>query len=192
MADAPRPLHRGCLAPPMIRIVVLFAALGPAVGWAIFIPLYLVLNPTIAPDAAAHLVLTAALFRHTVGLFAAYVVGVGPAAATAFLYALCDAAAPARLPRALVAAVIGGLIAYGLAVCLAPYIASVEADPGSRPAERIDPALLDRIEVRLVRAFVACGAIAGLVCAAAANLLGLTMRPALAPPEAAPPPGEDA
>ena len=95
---------------------------------------------------SAHLVLTAALFRHTVGLFAAYVVGVGPAAATAFLYALCDAAAPARLPRALVAAVIGGLIAYGLAVCLAPYIASVEADPGSRPAERIDPALLDRLK----------------------------------------------
>ena len=88
--------------------------------------------------------------------------------------------------------VIGGLIAYGLALCLAPYIASVEADPGSRPAERIDPALLDRIEVRLVRAFVACGAIAGFVCAVAANLLGLTMRPELAPAARLHPPGEGA
>ena len=182
MADASRPLHRGFLAPPMIRIAALFVALGPAVGWAIFIPLYLVLNPTIAPDAMTLLILIAALFRHAVGLFAAYVVGIGPAAATAFLYALWDAAAPARWPRALVAAVIGALIAYGLALCLAPYIASVEADPGSRPADWIDPALLDRIEVRLVRAFVACGAIAGLVCAMAASLIGLTMRPAPAAP----------
>jgi uncharacterized membrane protein YeaQ/YmgE (transglycosylase-associated protein family) len=189
MADASRRLHRGFLA-PTIRTAALFAALGPAVGWAMFIPLYLALEPTIAPGAVALLVLIAALFRHAVGLFAAYVVGIGPAAATAFLYALWDAAAPARWPRALVAAVIGGLITYGLALCLAPYIASVEADPGSRPAERIDPALLDRIEARLVRAFVACGAIAGFVCAVAANLLGLTMRPALA--SAASPTGEGA
>ena len=48
MADAARPLQRGFLSPPMIRIVALFAELGPAVGWAIFIPLYLVLKPAIA------------------------------------------------------------------------------------------------------------------------------------------------
>ena len=104
----------------MIGIVALFAALGPAVGGALFIPLSVVFKPTIAPDAIALLVLIAALFGHAVGLFAAYVVGVGPAAATGFLYALWDAAAPARWPRALVAAVIGGLIAYGLALRLAP------------------------------------------------------------------------
>jgi len=185
MADARRP-HRSFLA-PMTRIAALFAALGPAVGWMIFVPLYLVLKPEVAPDAIGLLVLIAAVFRHVAGLSAAYVVGTGPAAATAFLYALWDAAAPARWPRALVAGVIGGLIAYGLALFLAPYIASVEADPGSRPAERIDPALLDRIEARLSLAFVACGAVAGFVCAAAANLIGFTMRP-----EYAAPPGEDA
>jgi hypothetical protein len=191
VAHAPRRLDRDFLA-PAIRFAALFAALGPAVGWAIFIPLYLVLKQRIAPDAIALLVLTAALFRHTVGLFAAYVAGIGPAAATALVYALWDAAAPARWPRALVSAVTGGLIAYGLALCLAPHIASVEANPGSRPAERIDPALLDRIELRLVHAFVVCGAIAGLVCGLAANLLGLTMRPELARPAAAPPPSEGA
>ncbi len=190
MADVRRP-HRGFLA-PMIRIAALFATLGPAVGCAIFIPLYLVLEPEIAPDAIGLLVLIAAVFRHAAGLSAAYVVGAGPAVATGFLYALWDAALPAGWPRALVAGVIGGLIAYGLAMFLGPYIASVEADPGSRPAERIDPALLDRIEARLSLAFVACGAIAGFVCAVAANLIGLTMQPEYVRPEAATPPGESA
>ena len=111
---------------PMIGIVALFAALGPAVGGALFIPLSVVFKPTITPDTIALLVLIAALFGHAIGLVAAYVVGVGPAAATGFLYALWDAAAPARWPRALVAGVIGGLIAYGLALRLAPLGATVE------------------------------------------------------------------
>jgi hypothetical protein len=46
--------------------------------------------------------------------------------------------------------------------------------------------------VTLGHAFVACGAIAGLVCALAANLLGLTMRPESARPEADAPPDERA
>lgn len=176
---------------PMIGIVGLFAALGPAIGWAIFVPLSVVFDPKITPDSIALLVLIAALFGHAVGLFAAYVVGIVPAAATAFLYALWDAFAPARWPRALVAALIGGLIAYGLALRLAPLGASVEANPGSRAAEWIDPALRDRIEVTLVHALVACGATAGFVCALAANLFGLTMQPEYEPPDAAaPPPSE--
>jgi hypothetical protein len=122
--------------------------------------------------------------------------GSGPAAATGFLYALWDAAAPERWPRALVAALIGGLIAYGLAMRLAPLGASLEmavdANPGSPAAEWIDAASPDRIGVTLGHAFVACGAIAGLVCALAANLLGLTMRPEFTRPEAAAPPSEGA
>jgi uncharacterized membrane protein YeaQ/YmgE (transglycosylase-associated protein family) len=164
---------------PMIRIVALFAVLGPAIGWAIFLPLSVVFNPTITPDTIALLVLIAAVFGRPFGWVAAYVVGLGPAAATAFLYALWDAAAPPRWPRALVAALIGGLIAYGLALRLAPLGASVEVDPGSRPAHWVDPVLRNRIEVSLVHALVACGAIAGFVCALATNLFGLSMQPQL-------------
>lgn len=174
---------------PMIGIVALFAALGPAVGGAMFIPLSVVFKPTITPDTIALLVLIAALFGHAIGLIAAYLVGIGPAAATGFLYALWDAAAPARWPRALVAALIGGLIAYGLALRLAPLGASVEmtvdANASSSAAGWI--ASPDQIGVTLGHAFVACGAIAGFVCALAANLLGLTMRPEFARPEAAVP-----
>jgi len=177
---------------PAIRIVALFATLGPAIGWAIFLPLSVVFNPTITPDTIALLVLIAAMFGRPFGWIAAYVVGIGPAAATAFLYALWDVAAPPRWPRAPVAALIGGLIAYGLALRLAPLGASVEVDPGSRPAHWVDPVLRDRIEVSLAHALIACGAIAGLVCAFAANLLGLTMQPQFEPPRAAAPPVEDA
>jgi hypothetical protein len=181
---------------PMIGIVALFAALGPAVGGALFIPLSVVFKPSITPDTIALLVLIAALFGHAIGLIAAYVVGIGPAAATGFLYALWDAAAPARWPRALVAALIGGLIAYGLALRLAPLGGSVEttveASLGSPSVEWIEAASPGRIGVTLGHALVACGAIAGLVCAFAANLLGLTMRPELEPPEAAAPSDEGA
>ena len=179
---------------PMIGIVALFAALGPAVGGALFIPLSVVFKPTITPDTIALLVLIAALFGHAIGLVAAYVVGVGPAAATGFLYALWDAAAPARLPRALVAGVIGGLIAYGLASRLAPLGATVEmaGKAGAWATEWIGAASPDRIGVTLGYAFVGCGAIAGLVCGLAANLLGLTMQPEYPLPEAIAPPDEDA
>jgi hypothetical protein len=187
MTEPPRPFFI-----PMISIVALFAALGPAVGGAMFIPLSVVFKPTITPDTIALLVLIAALFGHAIGLIAAYVIGIGPAAATGFLYALWDAAAPARWPRALVAALIGGLIAYGLALRLAPLGASVEANAGSPAAEWIDTASPDQIGVTLGHAFVACGAIAGFVCSLAANLLGLTMQPEFARPEAAAPPDEGA
>ena len=171
---------------PMIGIVALFAALGPAVGGAMFIPLSVVFKPSVTPDTIAALVLIAALFGHVVGLVAVYIVGIGPAAATGFLYALWDAAAPARWPRALVAAVIGGLIAYGLASRLAPLGASVEmkVEADLRIAGgRMDRRSVARAgsAVTLVHALVACGAVAGLVCGLAANLLGLTMQPEVRP-----------
>jgi hypothetical protein len=179
---------------PMIGIVGVFAALGPAVGGALFIPLSVVFKPSITPDTIALLVLIAALFGHAIGLVAVYIVGILPAAATGFFYALWDAAAPPRWPRALIAALIGGLIAYGLALRLAPLGASVEtrveANLGSPTAEWI-VATPGRIGVTLGHALVACAAIAGLVCAFAANLLGLTMQPQFEPSEAVAPPGED-
>jgi hypothetical protein len=178
----------------MIGIVALFAALGPAIGGAMFIPLSVVFKPSITPDTIAALVLIEALFGHVIGLVAVYVVGIAPAVATGFLYALWDSAAPPRWPRALVAAMIGGLIAYGLASRVAPLGASVEmkieANADSPAAGWIDTAWLSRIGVTLSHALVACGALAGFVCALAANLLGVTMQPEFEPLEPVPPPNE--
>jgi len=85
---------------PMIGIVLLFAALGPAVGGALFIPLSIVFKTPTDLEAIGVMVLISTFFGHAIGLIAAYIVGVGPAAATGFLYALWDAVAPGRAPRA--------------------------------------------------------------------------------------------
>ena len=86
---------------PMIGIVLLFAALGPAVGGALFIPLSIVFKTPTDLEAIGLMVLISTFFGHALGLIAAYIVGVGPAAATGFLYALWDAVAPgARAARA--------------------------------------------------------------------------------------------
>jgi hypothetical protein len=176
---------------PMIGIVLLFAALGPAIGGALFIPLSIVFKTPADPEAIGLMVLIAALFGHALGLIAAYIVGAGPAAATGFLYALWDAAAPERAPRALVAALIGGLIVYGLLSRVNPMGASIEmtieTNLGSHAGDWAFPS---RIGVTLGHAFIACGAIAGLVCAFAANLIGLTMRPELTLADRLHPPGE--
>jgi hypothetical protein len=178
---------------PMIGIVLLFAALGPAVGGALFIPLSVVFKTPTDLEAIGLMVLISAFFGHAIGLIAAYVVGVGPAAATGFLYALWDAVAPQRAPRALVAALIGGLIVYGLLSRLNPVWASLEmtikTNIGGEAAEWAFPG---RTGVTLGHAFVACAAIAGLVCAFAANLIGLTMRPELTLADRLHPPGEGA
>jgi hypothetical protein len=162
---------------PMIGIVLLFAALGPAVGGALFIPLSVVFKTPPDLEAIGLVVLISTMFGHALGLIAAYIVGVGPAAATGFLYALWDAAAPARAPRALIAALIGGLLVYGLLLRLNPVWASFEmtikTNIGSEAGEWAFPG---RSGVTLGHAFVACAAIAGLVSAFAANLLGLTTR----------------
>ena len=110
----------------MIGIVLLFAALGPAIGGVLFIPLSVVFKTPTDLEAIGLVVLLSTMFGHAFGLIAAYIVGVGPAAATGFLYALWDAVAPGRAPRALVAALIGGLLVYGLLLRLNPVWASFE------------------------------------------------------------------
>ena len=176
---------------PMIGIVLLFAALGPAVGGALFIPLSIVFKTPTDLEAIGLVVLLSAMFGHAFGLIPAYIVGVGPAAATGFLYALWDAVAPGRAPRALVAALIGGLLVYGLLLRLNPIWASFEmtirTDAG---AEAGDWAFPGRLGITLGHAFIACAAIAGLVCAFTANLIGLTMRRELTLAERLHPPGE--
>ena len=176
---------------PMTGIVLLFAGLGPAVGGALFIPLSIVFKTPTDLEAIGLMVLISTFFGHAIGLIAAYIVGVGPAAGTGFLYALWDAMAPERAPRALVAALIGGLIVYGLLFRLNPVWASfdmtIRTNVGGDAGEWAFP---DRIGVTLGHAFVACAAIAGLVCAFTANLIGLTMRPELSLADRLHPPGE--
>ena len=176
---------------PMIGIVLLFAALGPAVGGALFIPLSIVFKTPTDLEAIGLVVLLSAMFGHAFGLIPAYIVGVGPAAATGFLYALWDAVAPGRAPRALVAALIGGLLVYGLLLRLNPIWASFEMTIRTNVgAEAGDWAFPGRLGVTLGHAFIACAAIAGLVCAFTANLIGLTMRRELTLAERLHPPGE--
>jgi uncharacterized membrane protein YeaQ/YmgE (transglycosylase-associated protein family) len=176
---------------PMIGIVLLFAALGPAVGGALFIPLSIVFKTPTDLEAIGLMVLISTFVGHAIGLIAAYIIGVGPAAATGFLYALWDAVAPGRAPRALVAALIGGLLVYGLLLRLNPVWASFEmtirTNMGAEAGEWVFPG---RVGVTLGHAFVACAAIAGLVSAFTANLLGLTMRRELTLAERLHPPGE--
>jgi len=177
---------------PMIGLVLLFAALGPAIGGAMFIPLSIAFKAPTDLETIGLMVLVGTVFGHAFGLIAAYIVGVAPAAATGFLYALWDAAAPERAPRALVAALIGGLIVYGLLSRLNPVAASFEmtirTDLGS-PVHWEGPS---RIGLTLGHALIACGAIAGLVSAFVAKLIGLTMRPEPTLAERLHPPGEGA
>jgi hypothetical protein len=162
---------------PMIAIVLLFAALGPAIGGALFIPLSVVFKTPTDLEAIGVVVLLSTMFGHVFGLIAAYVVGIGPAAATGFLYALWDAFAPDRAPRALVAALIGGVLVYGLLLRIHPAWASFEMIVRSHIDQQSDEwAFPGGMGVTLGHAFVACAAISGLVSAFAANLFGLTTR----------------
>ena len=133
------------------------------------------------------------MFGHAFGLIPAYIVGVGPAAATGFLYALWDAVAPGRAPRALVAALIGGLLVYGLLMRLHPIWASFDMTIRTNMvADSGEWAFPGRVGVTLGHAFIACAAIAGLVCAFVANLIGLTTRRGMTLAERLHPPGEEA
>jgi hypothetical protein len=165
---------------PMIGLVLLFAALGPAVGAALFAPLAVLLAPPAAVPSMGWTGWIATPFGHAVALSGAYVVGIAPAAATGFAYSLWDAVAPERAPRAFVSALIGAAMTYGLLLRLASLGASVEvtvgADAGSSTADWIDATVSGALDATLRQAFVACGAVAGLVCSFAASLLGLTTR----------------
>ena len=166
---------------PLIGFVLLFAALGPPIGGALFVPLAVILKPPVAAGALTASALIAALLGHTILVIAAYVVGVGPAAATGLLYALWDASAPARLPRALAAAIIGGAVTYAVALRIAALGASVdftiEGDFDARTANWIDQTFSHGIQGGLTQAFVGSGAIAAFACAMAASLIGLTTQP---------------
>jgi hypothetical protein len=178
---------------PILGLVALFAAFGPAVGGAVFIPLAFLLEAPLAVGAAAQIGWIATLLGHALALVPAYIIGFGPAAATGFVYGLWDAAAPERAPRALAAAIIGGALTYGLYSWLAALGASLEEsinfEVSAAAGGWIDPAFSGEFDATLRDALVASGAVAGLICGMVASLMGLTTRgsltigqPALTPP----------
>lgn len=170
---------RGFLA-PTIGIPLLFAGLGPPIGGALFVPLAVILKPPVAAGALTASALIAALLGHMVLLIGAYAVGLGPAAATGLLYALWDASAPERWPRAFVAAIIGAAVTYAAVLRIAAIGASlhftIEGHIDARTADWIDQIFSGGITGALTQAFVGSGAIAAFGSAIAASLLGLTSR----------------
>ena len=175
---------------PAIGIVVLFAPLGPAIGGGLLVPLAVAFKSPTAFDAVA--LLGVVLLGHAVWLVAAYVVGIGPAAATGFVPALWDAATPARAPRALVATAIGGFATYWFADRLASLGARVELAADANldfSASDLGPRFSSEIGVTLPQGSVACGPVASFVCALAARLVGLTAGTGLACKASADPPG---
>jgi hypothetical protein len=174
---------------PLIGFTLLFAAFGPAIGGVLFAPIAIFLAAPTAAGAAASVGGIAVVFGHALALVFAYVVGIGPAAAAGFVYGLWDAAAPANAPRALAAAIIGGAITYFAYLWLASLGAAFEAsvsDVSPELAAWIDAWFPRGFDVVLRDALVACGAVAGLACAMAASLIGLTTHGALGAPPPAP------
>jgi hypothetical protein len=177
---------------PMIGLALLFAALGPAIGAALFVAIALALETPAAAQTVGHFGSVAPPLARAIALVVAYVLGAGPAAATGFLYALWDAAAPAGAPRSLAAALIGGALTYCLFLWLSSLGASLEAtirvDASPAAGRWLDAAFSGELSATLRAALVGCGAAAGLVCAMTASLIGLTTRGALAlePPAPAP------
>ena len=172
---------------PLIGMTFLFAAFGPPIGGAMFVPLALLFKAPAAAGAFAMSALIASPIGHWIMLVFAYVIGLGPAAATGFLYALWDAAAPDEWPRALVAAIIGGLATYAVALRLAALGVALDMmfeTNGEPPSvEWISATSQGPPESGLLHAFVMSGAVAGFACAMTASLFGLTMRPARFQPE---------
>jgi uncharacterized membrane protein YeaQ/YmgE (transglycosylase-associated protein family) len=185
MSERPRPFFL-----PLIGFTLLFALFGPAIGGVLFAPIVFLLAAPIGAATVGSVAGAAFLFGHALALLIAYVVGIGPAAAAGFLYGLWDAAAPPGAPRALAAAIIGAVITYCVFLWFASLGADIEAIIGRHATAAfqawIHPLFPRGFDVTLRDTLVACGAVAGLACAMAASLLGLTTRGALAPSPTAP------
>jgi hypothetical protein len=166
---------------PLIGLTLLFAVFGPAIGGAVFIPLAFLLEAPAAAEATLHLGWIATLIGHALALIPAYLLGFGPALATGFVYALWDAWASTRSPRALAAAVMGGALTYGQFVWLAHIGAaleqSIDFNFSAWGGSGFEDFFSGEFDAALQQALVASGAVAGFACALAASLLGLTTAP---------------
>lgn len=163
---------------PALGIVVVFAALGPAVGGAVFIPVAMALEA--GTDAAPHLGWIAGLIGHAFALVPAYLLGFVPAVLTGLAYALYDAWAPAWAPRALGAALIGALFAHALYLGLmgagATALIWIGGDFGDSVSDVAADWTAGEFDAGLYRALLLAGAASGLVCAMVAQLVGLRIR----------------
>ncbi len=163
---------------PALGVVLVFAVLGPAIGGAVFIPLAMLLEAE--TQAALHIGWIAGLISHALALIPAYVLGLLPAAFTGLAYALYDAWAPPAAPRALGAALIGGLFAQGLYLWLmwagAAVGAWISLDFGDAASDMVYDWTTGEFDASLHHALIASGAVSGFACAAVAQLIGLTLR----------------
>jgi len=175
VAPPPRPFFG-----PLFGMALLFALVGPLIGGAIFLPLAFVLEAPAQVDAVHEIGWIAALIGHTIILAFAYVVGLAPAAATGALFAAYDYFAPPRTPRALMAAVIGALLAQAVFTRIAGLGSwaegQVRIEIAGAAGDWFSGLIADGFDEALQHAFVASGAVAAFVCALAANLIGLTGR----------------
>ena len=171
------PAQRGFFL-PALGLVALFAALGPAVGGAMFIPLAMMAET--GTEAAVHIGWIAALIGHAFALIPAYVLGLLPAAFTGLAYALYDAWSPPTAPRALGAGLIGALFAHGLYLWLlkagSQMMVFIRYDFGDSAGDFVRDWTAGEFDASLYHALIASGAIAAFACAATARLIGLTMR----------------
>ncbi len=163
---------------PALGLVLLFAALGPALGGAVFIPLAMLLEAQ--TQAAAHIGWIAGLIGHALALVPAYILGFLPAALAGLAYALYDAWAPAGAPRALGAALIGAVLAHGLYLWLLWAGAAIGGwiayDFGASVGDVVYDWTSGEVDAALYQALIASGAIAAFACASVAGLIGLTTR----------------
>ena len=177
MSPPETPPRRGFFL-PMLGLVALFTAMGPAVGGALFIPLAMIAEAQ--GQAAVHIGWIAGLIGHAFALIPAYVLGLLPAAFTGLAYALYDAWAPPAAPRALGAGLIGALFSHGLYLWLLQAGATLNdwigADFGAGVGDYVHEWTAGEFDASLYHALIASGAIAAFACAAAAHLMGLTTR----------------
>jgi hypothetical protein len=159
---------------PATALTLLFAALGPAVGGAVFIPLAMLLEAE--TQAAVHIGWIAGLIGHAFALIPAYVLGLFPAAFTGLAYALYDAWAPKSFPRALGAAAIGALFAQLLYLWLTWAGATLSAWAAADLGDVVYDWTAGEFDASLHQALIVSGAASGFACAACAGFIGLAMR----------------
>jgi hypothetical protein len=166
---------------PAFGLVALFGLLGPAIGGAVAIPLVFALETADAVSLANNIGWVAAAIGHAFVLVLAYVFGLGPAIGAGLVYAIADSAAPPRAPRSLLGAAIGALFAYALIAGLiwlgTQLVGTIGDEWRAMLSDWIGSPFSEEGGDVLTKAVVISGAVAGLVCAMTASLMGLTTRP---------------
>jgi hypothetical protein len=168
-AEPPRPFFW-----PATLLTLLFMALGPAVGGAAFIPLAALAEAD--TQAAVHIGWIAGLIGHAFALIPAYALGLFPAAFTGLGFAIYDAWAPPRWPRALAAAAIGAMFAQALYLWLMWAGSLLSAWAAADLGDVVYDWTAGEFDASLHYALIVSGALSGFACAACAGLLGIAIR----------------